>query len=126
MLLTLYQKFLAVFDKGSATQGQPKVVLELLRAYMRIGKKKKKIFTLLKTAYLREFEANDPITSTKRIDWYQSFMEYIKRFGDDADIQKVAKELGVSHILAAALQTPTLQCDLKDAAAETLLVESPL
>ncbi|MCI5968071.1 WD40 repeat domain-containing protein [Helicobacter sp.] len=122
---TLYDAFLNIFDKAfkAATNGEPKIVLELLKDYTTIGNLRTKINTLLKAAYLKEFQSNNS-TRSKNINWHDSFNEYIKRYGKDEDIIKVAKELRLYPILEHILESKkdALQCSLIEPMAKSLIV----
>ncbi len=122
----LYDQFLEIFEQAFkvATKGEPKIVLQLLKDYTTIGSLKTKTNTLLKAAYLREFQYNNPKRTQKNIDWHSSFSQYIKRYGKDEDIIKVSKELELYPILEHILETKsdTLQCSLMEPVAKSLLV----
>lgn len=109
----LYNQFLAIFEQAfkAATKGEPKVVLELLKDYTTISSLKTKISTILKAAYLREFQFNNPKKVVKNIDWISSFNQYIKRYGRDEDLAKVAKELGLNELLEHILEHFMTDCN---------------
>ncbi|MBX7491319.1 hypothetical protein [Helicobacter turcicus] len=123
----LYDTFLELFNKAfkAATDGKPEVALEVLKDYTSIGSLKTKISTLLKNAYLREFQFNSPKRVVKNINWYGSFEQYIKRYGADEDIIKVAKDLGLYPILEHVLESKddnASHCSLIEPMAKSLIV----
>ena len=123
----LYGKFSIVFKQAFsfATKGEPKVVLEILQEYLAISSLKTKINTLLKAAYLREFQNNSPKKVIKDINWEATFTQFIKRYGEDTDLKKVAKELGLESTLEAAIAEFTnnpQQCSLVEPHLESLII----
>lgn len=122
----LYDKFSQFFEQAfkAATKGEPAVALEILQDYIIINSLKTKIYTLLKAAYLREFQRNNPKRVLKNIDWRASFIQYIKRYGKDDDLIKVAQELEIYPILEHILEYSYdgSQCSLIEPMAKTLLV----
>lgn len=122
----LYGAFLDVFNKAfeAATRGEPKAVLELLKNYVNIDSLKTKISVVLKAAYLREFQINNPKKIQRNIDWLDSFNQYIKRYGKDEEITKVARELGLKELLEHVVEHSNngLQCSLTEPMAKSLLV----
>ncbi|TLD85236.1 WD40 repeat domain-containing protein [Helicobacter sp. MIT 11-5569] len=125
----LYNKFSEVFKEAFkvAIKGEPKHTLLILKDYVAISSLKTKIASLLKVAYLKEFQFSNSKHVTKNIDWHSSFSQYIKRYGKDEDIIKVAKELGVFPILESILKSTNnaQSCSLEELFADSLLVIEP-
>ena len=105
---------------GFASNGDGKGVIDTLKEYLNIKCWQDKIASILKIAYLNEFIQN-AYQGSQNINWKESFEYYIKRYGKDEELKKIATEMGLENILKSIPQEGNPQGYLSVSLAESLL-----
>ena len=91
-----------------------------IKEYLNIKCWQDKIASILKIAYLNEFIQN-AYQGSQNINWKESFEYYIKRYGKDEELKKIATEMGLENILKSIPQEGNPQGYLSVSLAESLL-----
>lgn len=105
---------------ASASNGDGRGAVNALKEYLNIDCWQDKIASILKIAYLNEFLQNAN-QKDKNINWKESFLYYIERYGKDEELKKVASEMGLEGLLESIDKEGNPQGYLSASLAESLL-----
>lgn len=96
----LQKRFEAVFDaaKQYAFSGEPKSALLKMADLKEISFWRDKIASIMKIAYINEMKI---YAKDRDVNWELTFKRYIKRFGKDSELRKIAKDMNKLEILDA-------------------------
>jgi len=96
----LEKNFENVLNKANklAREGQIMALIEQLGSYNKIAQTKAKVASILKHAYILEFSKALENKNIK-VNWPTTLATYVKMFGRDNEIEKIATDAGVIDIL---------------------------
>lgn len=96
----LQKRFEVVFDaaKQHAFSGEPKSALLKMAELKDIPFWRDKVASIMKVAYINEMKI---YAKDRDVNWEMTFKRYMKRFGKDAELRKIAKDMNKLEILDA-------------------------
>jgi len=96
----LQKKFETVFEAARqyAFSGEPKSALLKMSSVRNISFWREKVASIMKISYLNEMRI---YAKDREVNWDLTFKRYIKRYGKDAELKKIAKEMNKYELLEA-------------------------